>query len=41
MKVNNPELESLGTFKADALNVGELGKNQPTAQKVADRAGWK
>ncbi|MFO1206899.1 MAG: Fe(3+) ABC transporter substrate-binding protein [Burkholderiales bacterium] len=41
VKVNNPELESLGTFKADALNVGELGKNQPTAQKVADRAGWK
>lgn len=41
VKINNPELESLGTFKADTLNVGELGKNQPAAQKVADRAGWK
>ena len=41
VKVNNSELESLGTFKADTLNVGELGKNQPAAQKVADRAGWK
>ncbi|MET1084620.1 MAG: Fe(3+) ABC transporter substrate-binding protein [Burkholderiales bacterium] len=41
VKVTNPELESLGKFKADTLNVGELGKNQPNAQKVADRAGWK
>jgi iron(III) transport system substrate-binding protein len=41
VKVNNPELDSLGTYRADTLNVGELGKNQATAQKVADRAGWK
>jgi len=41
VKVTNPELESLGKFRADTLNVGELGKNQPNAQKVADRAGWK
>lgn len=41
VKVNNAELESLGKFKADTLNVGELGKNQPAAQKVADRVGWK
>jgi iron(III) transport system substrate-binding protein len=41
VKVNNPELESLGKFKADSLNVSELGKNQPVAQKISDRAGYK
>lgn len=41
VKVNNPALESLGKFKADSLNVSALGENQPLAQKVADRAGWK
>lgn len=39
--LNNPELASLGTFKADTLNIGALGKNQPLAQKIFDRAGWK
>ena len=38
---NNPELESLGKFKMDAINVGLLGKNQPLAQRIADRAGYK
>jgi iron(III) transport system substrate-binding protein len=37
----NPALESLGTFKADALPVATLGRNTPAAQKVLDRAGWK
>lgn len=41
VKVKNPELESLGQFKADAINVSLLGKYQPVAQKVADRAGYK
>ena len=41
VKLDNAALESLGTFKADTLNVSVLGKNQPLAQKVADRAGWK
>ena len=41
VKLDNPALESLGTFRADTLNVSVLGKNQPLAQKVADRAGWK
>ena len=39
--ISNPELESLGKFKVDAINVGLLGKNQPTAQRIADRAGYK
>jgi len=38
---NNPELESLGTFKADPLPIATLGKNTPAAQKLLDRAGWK
>ena len=37
----NPALESLGTFRADALPVATLGRNTPAAQKVLDRAGWK
>ena len=34
-------VEALGTFKADSLNVAVLGENQPKAQMVFDRAGWK
>jgi iron(III) transport system substrate-binding protein len=41
VKINNPALERLGEFKADPINVGELGRNQPVAQKMADRAGYK
>jgi iron(III) transport system substrate-binding protein len=37
----NPELESLGTFKADPLPIATLGRNTPAAQKLMDRAGWK
>jgi iron(III) transport system substrate-binding protein len=39
--LNNKELASLGTFKMDALNIGMLGKNQPAAQKIFDRVGYK
>ena len=34
-------LESLGTFKMDTLNIAVLGKNQPIAQKILDRVGYK
>ena len=37
----NPALESLGSFKADSLNVGTLSRNTATAQKIFDRAGWR
>jgi len=40
-RISNPELESLGKFKMDAINVGLLGRNQPLAQRIADRAGYK
>lgn len=39
--LNNKELASLGTFKMDTLNIGVLGKNQPAAQKIFDRVGYK
>lgn len=41
VNVANRELDSLGGFKADALNVNALGKHQANAQKVYDRAGWR
>lgn len=41
VKVDNPQLESLGRFKTDTLNLGRIGKEQPTAQKIADRSGFK
>jgi iron(III) transport system substrate-binding protein len=39
--LNNRTLEAMGKFKADSLNVSALGKNQPAAQKIFDRVGYK
>ena len=41
VKVANRELEALGEFKADDINVAVLGRNQQAAQRLADRAGFK
>jgi iron(III) transport system substrate-binding protein len=41
VRVNNPALAALGAYKYDPLNVAVLGRNQPAAQKVYDRVGWK
>jgi iron(III) transport system substrate-binding protein len=41
IKINNPELESLGKFKADKLPVASIGKSQIAAARVVDRAGWR
>lgn len=41
LSVNNPALAALGKFNYDAQNVAVYGKNQPAAQKLVDRAGWK
>ena len=35
------ELAGLGRFKRDTLSIASLGENQPVAQRVFDRAGWK
>jgi iron(III) transport system substrate-binding protein len=34
-------LKSWGDFKADELNLAELGKNNAAALKMMDKAGWK
>jgi len=41
VKLDNPELESLGKFKQDAVNVARLGQNQAAAQRISDRVGYK
>jgi iron(III) transport system substrate-binding protein len=41
VKTDNPALKAMGQFKTDPINVGALAKNQPTVQKIYDRAGWK
>jgi iron(III) transport system substrate-binding protein len=41
VKPNNAALATLGKFKTDSLNLAQIGKNQPTAQKIADRSGFK
>jgi iron(III) transport system substrate-binding protein len=37
----NAELESLGKFKEDSVNMIALGKNQRVAQEIVNRVGWK
>lgn len=39
--LDNAALASLGNFKMDTLNISALGKNQPAAQKIFDRVGYK
>ncbi|MFA7665562.1 MAG: extracellular solute-binding protein [Burkholderiaceae bacterium] len=41
VKAANPELESLGQFKADELSLGAIGQAQPVAVRIIDRAGWR
>ncbi len=41
VKPDNAALVALGEFKADTLNISALGKNQPLAQKIFDRVGYK
>lgn len=41
VKIANPALEQLGEFKADKINVAELGKYQAEAQKIVDKAGYR
>jgi iron(III) transport system substrate-binding protein len=37
----NETVQSLGDFKIDPVNVSVYGENQPKAQMIFDRAGWK
>jgi iron(III) transport system substrate-binding protein len=40
-KPDNAVLAALGTPKMDTLNISALGRNQPLAQKIFDRVGYK
>jgi iron(III) transport system substrate-binding protein len=41
VRVVNPVLSAFGEFRYDPVNVSALGRNQPAAQKLYDRVGWK
>jgi hypothetical protein len=41
VQVNHTVLAPLSKFKQDTQSVASFGKNQPIAQRVMDRAGWK
>jgi iron(III) transport system substrate-binding protein len=41
VKLANPQLESFGRFRTDALPLVDLGKTQAAAQRLADQVGWK
>jgi len=41
IKVQNPALAAMGTFRVDPLPIATLGRNTAAAQKIADRAGWR
>ncbi len=41
VKINNPQLDAMGKFKADNLGADVLAKYTPKAQRFIDRAGWK
>ncbi|HVE51286.1 MAG TPA: Fe(3+) ABC transporter substrate-binding protein [Casimicrobiaceae bacterium] len=41
VKLKNPALDAMGSFKADPLSIADLGKNTAAAQKIADRVGWR
>jgi iron(III) transport system substrate-binding protein len=41
VKTDNAALATLGKFKPDSLNLAVIGRNQPIAQKIADRSGFK
>lgn len=41
LKSDNAALTLLGNFRSDTLNISALGKNQPLAQKIFDRVGYR
>lgn len=41
VKIDNPQLDALGSFKIDPLNASNLAKEIPLAQRLMDKAGWK
>lgn len=40
-RIQNPALETLGSFKSETVPVAIVGKNQAQVQQILDRAGYK
>ena len=41
VKINNPQLTSLGEYKADQTPIASIGRAQILAQRIVDKAGWR
>jgi len=41
VRIENPVFAALGPFKQDTQSVLDYGRNQPVAQRIFDRVGWK
>jgi iron(III) transport system substrate-binding protein len=41
VKIANPALDTLGTFKTETIPISVVGKNQSTVQQMLDRAGYR
>ncbi len=41
VKIGNPALEALGSFRQDKLPIGQIGRAQLAAARIIDRAGWR
>jgi iron(III) transport system substrate-binding protein len=41
VKIENPGLKMLGSFKAENISIAAIGKNQIAAQRLLDRVGYK
>jgi iron(III) transport system substrate-binding protein len=41
VKVSNPALEAMGSFRVDPLPIALAGANQTQVQQMLDRVGYK
>lgn len=41
VKIDNPALKAMGSFKAEAVNTESMGMRQVTAQRLLDKVGYK
>ena len=41
VKISNPALDAMGSFKADKLPIATIGARQSAAVKLVDQAGWR
>ena len=41
VRVDNPALKAMGSFKAETVPVAKVGANMPAVQRMLDRVGFK